>query len=85
MRKNKVSNYPLQLLAKSVATLEINMKGVPGMYVSMDMIPVYDRQIRQLKKAIRCLELFEKIEKRKTAVPKPGKNNKKIIKTNHKS
>jgi hypothetical protein len=67
MAKNKTTNYPLELLISAKMAVEVNIKGVPGMYVDSDMIPVYSRQLQQLKKAIEYLEMHEKIEKRKRA------------------
>jgi len=70
MRKNKAQNYPLELLSKCKLTLEYNIKGVPGMQTDTDMIPKYNKQLRQLKKAIEYLELHERIEKRRRASAK---------------
>lgn len=52
-------NYPIEILMRHKATLETNIKGVPGMVINDDTITIYRKQLRQLKKAIAYLELFE--------------------------
>lgn len=59
------TTYPIEVLRKSKAVLEANIRGVPGMVVSPEAIAHYHRQIRELSRAIEYLELMETNKKRK--------------------
>jgi len=59
------TNYPLEVLMKSRMVLEANIKGVPGMFVSEDTVTRYQRQIREVNKAIEYLELLEATKKKR--------------------
>ncbi|MBS1623251.1 MAG: hypothetical protein JSS76_07705 [Bacteroidetes bacterium] len=59
------TTYPIEVLRKSRAVLEANIKGAPGMIVSPDATLHYQRQIRELNKAIEYLEIMEANRKRK--------------------
>ncbi|MBS1616928.1 MAG: hypothetical protein JST76_00305 [Bacteroidetes bacterium] len=62
------TTYPIEVLRKTRAVLEANIKGVPGMIVSHDAVMHYQRQIRELNKAIEYLEMMEANRKRKREV-----------------
>lgn len=49
-------NYPLNVLHKHKATLEVNLKIVPGIQVNLKMLPVFRRQLREVCQAIEYLE-----------------------------
>ncbi len=59
------TNYPIQVLLKSRAVLEANIKGVPGMFIDPDTVIRYQRQIREVNKAIEHLELVEATKKKR--------------------
>lgn len=62
------TSYPIEVLRKSKAILEANIKGVPGMIISPDAALHYQRQVRELNRAIEYLEAMEALRKRKREV-----------------
>ncbi len=64
MLKSQTS-YPIEVLRKSKAVLEANIKGVPGMIISPEAVLHYQRQVRELNRAIEYLEIMEANRKRK--------------------
>ncbi len=62
------TTYPIEVLRKTRAVLEANIKGVPGMIVSPDAAMHYQRRIRELNKAIEYLEMIEANRKRKREI-----------------
>ncbi|MCW3125299.1 MAG: hypothetical protein JWO03_957 [Bacteroidetes bacterium] len=57
--------YPIEVLLKSRAVLESNIKGVPGMFINPDAVIRYQRQIREVDRAIEYLELMEATKKKR--------------------
>lgn len=62
------TTYPIEVLRKSKAVLEANIRGVPGMIISPEAILHYQRQVRELNRAIEYLEMMEANRKRKREV-----------------
>ena len=62
------SNYPIELLRKSKAALEANIKGAPGMFISIDIVTRHQRQIREVNRAIEYLELLEATKKKRREI-----------------
>lgn len=59
------TSYPIEVLRKSKAVMEANIKGVPGMIISPEAVLHYQRQVRELNRAIEYLEMMEANRKRK--------------------
>lgn len=62
------ATYPIEVLRKTRAVLEANIKGVPGMIVSADAVMYHRCQIRELNKAIEYLEMMEANRNRKREI-----------------
>jgi hypothetical protein len=72
MGKQTTMTYALNILQKHQKALETNLKETPGIIMNEKMMPVYKRQLREVKKAIQYLELEEFTREEKLKISTNG-------------